>query len=143
MELRQHEVVHIHRICSKSIQDAPTDILIKELESKESLDKPNVEHKIIMRKLRLKSRSWYGDDDVDINCSIRKSVKVKVRRSKHKGTHHHHTAPYPMFIPHLHTVTPPVYTYAPYTPTMCTYTSPMYPCLPHTHSAHSSYCICK
>ena len=71
MELRQREVVHIHRIYSKSMRDAPIDILIKELESKQSLDKPNVEHKIIKRKLRLKSgshtwsRSKYENDDID------------------------------------------------------------------------------
>ena len=128
------------------MRNAPIDILIKESESKKSLDKPNVEHKRIMRKLRLTSRSRYAsseDDDIDINCNIRKSVRVKVRRSNHKRTyrHHHHcAAPYPVFIPHLHA--PPMYTYAPYTPTMCTYTPSMYPCLPHTH-AHSSCCICK
>ena len=133
MELQQHKVVHIHRIYSKSMRDdAPTDILIKQLESKESLDKPTVKHKIIMRKLRLKSRTRY-ENNVNINSSIQKSVKVKVRRSKHKGTHHHHhhTAPYPT---------------SSHNGNLCfVHVNHVYLCTSYvsmTHAAHSC-CLCK
>ena len=176
-ELQQQEVVHIHRIYSKSIRAAPIDILIRESESKGSLDRPDVVHTKIMRTLKLTSRSSLTlnenndidvnnldrpdvehrkimrtlrltprssgalneNDDIDVNCSTQKSVRVKVKRSKHKRKHPHHVfvPPYPMFMPHLHAS--PMYTF---TPTMCTYTPTLYPCFPPVH-AHNSCCICK
>ena len=141
-ELRQKEVMHIHRIYSKSIRAAPIDILIRESESKGSLDRPDVVHRKRVRELKLTARSSHAsneNDDIDFNCGTQKSVRVKVRRSKRKRKHHHHmfVPPYPLFMPHLHA--PPMYTYA---PTTCTYTPTMYPCFPPAH-AHNSCYICN
>ena len=93
------------------------DVLI---DAGEEDNNPNTKANTIVRRVKARTFRYISesseddDDDIDMQYSIHKTVKIKVRRSGHSRRHthdkRHHPymyTPYPTFTPHVTLHSPP------------------------------------